>query len=552
MNSLRTRITVTMLCVILAALVIVTLLSAIFIRRTESHKSDQLLLMLCESGERSLDYYFDSVQNSVLKVKSFAEEDLDGTEDEQLEKHMENTRKYFGMMASKTKGILTYYYRIDPSVSSSVKGFWYTDLTGNGFEEHEVTDITQYDVEDTSKLVWFTVPKHEGDPIWLPPYITDNLDVRVISYDAPVYWKGQFIGVVGIEVDYSTMADEVNGIRLYDSGYAFLSDADGKIFYHPYIDVTDMPSGTAYEVPYSTNDTSTFVRYTYNGEEKEAVWKTLSNGMRLTVTVPVSETKGDWQGLVLNITIGAVVVLMVASLFLMLYTRRITRPLEQLTEAAEKVDKGNYDFILSYDKDDELGRLTRSFKNLSDNVKEHINDLSGQVFIDALTHVKNKGAFSKVLDELQEQINTGNEDTEFAIGVFDCDNLKVINDRYGHDKGDIYLKTASGTICEVFKHSPVFRIGGDEFAVILKNEDYSNIGSLLEQFDNITEEINSSADEPWKQVWISKGFAVFDPSGDRSVSGAVQRADQLMYDNKRERKKHQKTKRHFHSDSAFL
>lgn len=541
-----------MLCVILAALVIVTLLSAIFIRRTESHKSDQLLLMLCESGERSLDYYFDSVQNSVLKVKSFAEEDLDGTEDEQLEKHMENTRKYFGMMASKTKGILTYYYRIDPSVSSSVKGFWYTDLTGNGFEEHEVTDITQYDVEDTSKLVWFTVPKHEGDPIWLPPYITDNLDVRVISYDAPVYWKGQFIGVVGIEVDYSTMADEVNGIRLYDSGYAFLSDADGKIFYHPYIDVTDMPSGTAYEVPYSTNDTSTFVRYTYNGEEKEAVWKTLSNGMRLTVTVPVSETKGDWQGLVLNITIGAVVVLMVASLFLMLYTRRITRPLEQLTEAAEKVDKGNYDSILSYDKDDELGRLTRSFKNLSDNVKAHINDLSGQVFIDALTHVKNKGAFSKVLDELQEQINTGNEDTEFAIGVFDCDNLKVINDRYGHDKGDIYLKTASGTICEVFKHSPVFRIGGDEFAVILKNEDYSNIGSLLEQFDNITEEINSSADEPWKQVWISKGFAVFDPSGDRSVSGAVQRADQLMYDNKRERKKHQKTKRHFHSDSAFL
>ncbi len=552
MHSLRTRITVTMLCVILAALVIVTLLSAIFIRRTESHKSDQLLLMLCESGERSLDYYFDSVQNSVLKVKSFAEEDLDGTEDEQLEKHMENTRKYFGMMASKTKGILTYYYRIDPSVSSSVKGFWYTDLTGNGFEEHEVTDITQYDVEDTSKLVWFTVPKHEGDPIWLPPYITDNLDVRVISYDAPVYWKGQFIGVVGIEVDYSTMADEVNGIRLYDSGYAFLSDADGKIFYHPYIDVTDMPSGTAYEVPYSTNDTSTFVRYTYNGEEKEAVWKTLSNGMRLTVTVPVSETKGDWQGLVLNITIGAVVVLMVASLFLMLYTRRITRPLEQLTEAAEKVDKGNYDFILSYDKDDELGRLTRSFKNLSDNVKAHINDLSGQVFIDALTHVKNKGAFSKVLDELQEQINTGNEDTEFAIGVFDCDNLKVINDRYGHDKGDIYLKTASGTICEVFKHSPVFRIGGDEFAVILKNEDYSNIGSLLEQFDNITEEINSSADEPWKQVWISKGFAVFDPSGDRSVSGALQRADQLMYDNKRERKKHQKTKRHFHSDSAYL
>ena len=80
-----------MLCVILAALVIVTLLSAMFIRRTESHKSDQLLVMLCESGQRSLDYYFDSVENSVLKVTSFAEEDLEGVEEQQLAEHIEKS-----------------------------------------------------------------------------------------------------------------------------------------------------------------------------------------------------------------------------------------------------------------------------------------------------------------------------------------------------------------------------------------------------------------------------------------------------------------------------
>ncbi|EWM55162.1 sensor domain-containing diguanylate cyclase [Ruminococcus flavefaciens] len=552
MHSLRTRLTVTMLCVILAALVIVTLLSAVFIRRTESYKTDQLLLMLCESGERSLDYYFDSVQNSVLRVTSFAEEDLEGMNDEQLEKHVENIREYFGMMASKTKGVLTYYYRIDPSVSSSVKGFWYTNLSGDGFIEHEVTDITQYDVEDTSKLVWFTVPKHEGRPIWLPPYITDNLDVRVISYDAPVYWKGNFIGVVGIEVDYSTMAEEVDSIRLYENGYAFLSDADGKLFYHPHIDVTQLSSETTYELPFSTGEGSTFVRYTYKGEEKLAVRRPLSNGMRLNVTVPFSEAKGDWQGLILNITLGAIVVLVAASLFLMLYTRRITKPLEQLTEAAEQVDKGNYDFTPSYNKDDELGRLTRSFKNLSDNVKAHISDLSGQVFIDALTHIKNKGAFSQVIEELQENLNSGNKNTEFAIGVFDCDSLKVINDRYGHDKGDLYLKTASRTICDVFKHSPVFRMGGDEFAVILKKEDFCNMEALLKHFDEVTDEINASAAEPWKQVHISKGFAVFDPTEDTTVIEVIQRADKLMYGNKNERKKRHENEVHSPSDNIGL
>ena len=128
MRSLRTRITVTMLCVIFVALLFTTLLSAIFIRRTESRKTDQLLLMLCKNGEQSLDYYFDSVQDSVERVASFVEEDLEGISDEDLSEHMERARDYFGMMASRTEGVLTYYYRIDPSISTKEKGFWYINL----------------------------------------------------------------------------------------------------------------------------------------------------------------------------------------------------------------------------------------------------------------------------------------------------------------------------------------------------------------------------------------------------------------------------------------
>ena len=536
-HSLRTRITVTMLCVILVALAVTTLLSAVFIRTTESRKSNQQLRMLCETGERSLDYYFDSVQNTVTKVTSYVEEDLETVyNDEELAEHMERTREYFGMMANKTKGVLTYYYRIDPSVSSNIKGFWYTDLNGEGFDEHEVTDITRYDLEDTSKLVWFTVPKHEGKPIWLPPYITDNLDVRVISYDAPVYWNGRFIGVVGIEVDYSTMAEEINSLRLYDKGYAFLTGADDKLFYHPHIDVADLSANTAFEFPFHEADEDNVIQYSYYGEKKEAVWHYLSNGMRLTVTVPASETQGDWKGLILNIRLGAVVVLIAASLFMMYYTRRITKPLEQLTDAAEQVERGNYDLVLSYDEDDELGRLTMSFKKLSDTVKAHISDLNGQVFIDALTNVKNKGALSNLLNEMQEQINSGAKVQEFAVGVFDCDHLKEINDHFGHDKGDIYLKKAVHIICEVFKHSPVFRMGGDEFAVILKNEDYQNRNELLVQFDATAEKTNAAASKPWEQVQLSKGLAVFDSSKDSTVAEVMRRADKLMYENKRERK----------------
>lgn len=536
MRSLRTRITIMMLCVLLGALMIVTVFSAFFIIRTESREADQLLLMLCETGEKNLDFYFNSVQMSVGRVASFVEKDLEGLDDNDLADHVERARDYFEDEASKTSGVLTYYYRIDPSVSDSVKGFWYTNTDGKGFKEHEVTDITLYDVDDTSKLVWFTIPKHERKPVWLPPYITDNLDMRVISYDVPVIWKGEFIGVIGIEIDYTTLAEQVNSIHIYSDGYAFLNDSDGNLFYHPYIDVANMTDAMALNIPEGVVDNSTFTHYTFEGVEKEAVWMPLSNGMRLNVTVPVSETKGDWKGLIINIMGVAAIVLVASSLFFMFYTRRITKPLEQLTEAAEQADRGNYDYALNYAGNDELGRLTSTFKRMSSHVKEHINDLNKQVFFDALTHAKNKGAFTKAVDELQEEIESGDRQIEFAIGVFDCDNLKLVNDEYGHDKGDIYIKTACRMIGHIFKHSPLYRVGGDEFAVILRNEDYKNMDLLFTRFDEERAKINETAAERWEQVQISTGFAVYSPSGDRKVVDVVRRADKIMYEDKRNRK----------------
>lgn len=536
MQSLRTKITLMTVCVVSFAVTVVTLLSAVFIQRTEHHKSDQLLLLLCETGEKNLDYYFNSVQKSVGRVASYTEADLDGLSDEQLASHVDRVRDYFDEMANKTNGVLTYYYRIDPEVSETVEGFWYTDMDGEGFVEHEVTDITQYDTEDTSKLVWFTVPKHERKAIWLPPYITDNLDVRVISYNAPIVWRDQFVGVVGIEIEYSAMAEQIDSIRLYGNGYAFLSDEDGNLFYHPRIDVAQLTEEAIPAVPKGLVSDSTFYTYTYNGVDKEAAWLPLSNGMRLNVCVPVSETEGDWQRLVWNILIAAAGVLIACCLFTMDYTKRITRPIEQLIDAAEQADRGDYDFALEYNKDDEVGRLTNTFKSLANHMRDNISTLNKQVFVDPLTHVKNKGAFSAALEDLQNEMDEDAEHLTFAVGVFDCDDLKLVNDEFGHDKGDVYLTTASRLICRVFQHSPVYRIGGDEFAVLLRNEDYQNRDALVVKFKQEAAAINASTSNKWEQVHLSMGIAVFDPRQKDNVIDLVRSADKAMYEDKRSRK----------------
>lgn len=165
-----------------------------------------------------------------------------------------------------------------------------------------------------------------------------------------------------------------------------------------------------------------------------------------------------------------------------------------------------------------------------------VEDLNKQVFVDALTHVRNKGGFANYIEELQGKLEQEPE-MEFAIGVFDCDDLKKVNDRNGHDKGDLYLKTASQLICRVFQHSPVFRIGGDEFAVILRGDDYRDREALIAQFEDARKEICSAAANAWEEVHVSMGIAVYDAEVDQSVNDTARRADKIMYENKRQWKR---------------
>ena len=78
MRSLGSKITLLTVCITVIAVLVVTVLSVYVIRDPENERSDQLLLLLCETGERNLDYYFNSVEKSVKKIASYTEKDLDG------------------------------------------------------------------------------------------------------------------------------------------------------------------------------------------------------------------------------------------------------------------------------------------------------------------------------------------------------------------------------------------------------------------------------------------------------------------------------------------
>lgn len=165
-------------------------------------------------------------------------------------------------------------------------------------------------------------------------------------------------------------------------------------------------------------------------------------------------------------------------------------------------------------------------------IAEEMNILATK---DALTGIRNKTAYDREIKRIQWQIATGVKD--FGIAMIDLNFLKRINDDYGHEQGNIAIKKLSKIICNVFSHSPVFRIGGDEFVVILKNQDYLNINELENKFNSILKELSDKENlEPWERVSAAIGIAIYNPLKDLSVESVFKRADKAMYANKKSMK----------------
>ena len=152
---------------------------------------------------------------------------------------------------------------------------------------------------------------------------------------------------------------------------------------------------------------------------------------------------------------------------------------------------------------------------------------------DALTRVLSRISFDNDISQLDRQLKENPDETRFAVCECDLNNLKIINDTFGHDQGDLYIINCCKTICNIFKHSPVYRIGGDEFVAILKSDDYDNLDRIKHITDDITRsEIQKECSLAEKKSFAA-GFAIYDSTVDKCFNDVIKRADVEMYENKK-------------------
>lgn len=180
-----------------------------------------------------------------------------------------------------------------------------------------------------------------------------------------------------------------------------------------------------------------------------------------------------------------------------------------------------------------FGVLLSMLKVLSDrNIeaeKEKAKTFRNMASTDSMTGVRNKHAYSETESYLNRRIRE-NDINKLAVVVCDINGLKLINDTQGHAAGDKLIKDASVLICEYFTHGAVYRIGGDEFVVILQEKGYDTMNEVITEINRVIEENIKK-----KEVVISIGYSELTPE-DQLVHDVFERADQMMYKRKQQLK----------------
>ncbi len=213
---------------------------------------------------------------------------------------------------------------------------------------------------------------------------------------------------------------------------------------------------------------------------------------------------------------------------------RLTGDVEELATELRLVSgyAQEYDEAALTKSDDEFGVLEGKLKFLREELKHYISEAHLMAYIDSLTGLGNRNAYTEAIKRMDEKIANGTAD--FSVAVFDINGLKQANDKYGHEFGDLMITTISDILKASVDTSRIYRIGGDEFVAILENNE-SN--AFEKAFDSINQKLEEKGNmlsdgENTTPLAVSKGAASFINGTDTEIKTVFHRADEAMYADK--------------------
>ncbi len=179
----------------------------------------------------------------------------------------------------------------------------------------------------------------------------------------------------------------------------------------------------------------------------------------------------------------------------------------------------------------EIGSLGDKVLYLEEELRQRIELIKKQAYVDGLTGVKNMNSYRGILKELERMIDDGN--AAFTMIALDMNGLKGINDNYGHEQGNQALITAAKALTRLFGYESVYRVGGDEFVVVLKNAEEQRVKVALAGLEDAVAAERTELLRPEVEISLARGYASYGPETTGGFREVFRLADAMMYEEKR-------------------
>lgn len=209
---------------------------------------------------------------------------------------------------------------------------------------------------------------------------------------------------------------------------------------------------------------------------------------------------------------------------------------EGTEQKIQGLERGASDYVTKpFDSGELVARVKvhLKIKSLQDDLKERNRLLEELSNTDALTQLANRRQLMSIL--AQEFQRSQRAKHPLSLIMVDIDHFKSINDTFGHQQGDVVLKTVAGTLRSALReYDLASRFGGEEFAMILPETDILHATQVAERVRNMVAHLKFDGPLAKLQMTISLGVATFPDKNIKNIEDLIRLADDALYAAKRE------------------
>lgn len=429
----------------------------------------------------------------------------------------------------------------------------YFKLTG--INAKPVYESTEKNLFEPRQRPWFKLAAESAGAIWTPVYIDFSAkDLVLTRARRTLSHQGKLEGVAATDISLRALNEFVDQLRLSKHGRAFIIEADGaliaatgipNIFQHPDGKMERMSAANSqdpliqavyekiqgvFHSQLSEDEPRTALLQDADSNKIRIAYRRLSNGSgqdwMAVVAVPHKDMlAGVYRHMLLVGGLG-LLALMVAVFIGTRIFGSVANDMRSLTRAVRRVGQGEIDTPIEVQRRDEIGELAHNFHRMRHNL-----------FTDPLTGASNRSALQHILGTLTRPLPGQQSAAPFTLLFVDLNHFKPLNDRWGHDNGDLALAEVTLRLRNLLRTDDVVaRLGGDEFVIILRGtSDEDQVQAVLLKIDLSLQQPLTTLQGIPEGVIVTVGASIGQAMYPRDALDAqslLKIADQDMYRNK--------------------